>query len=61
MATLDPIHILVAPEFKCQKCGGKIDATANVSGEHGCNFTSIKLSCFSCHSVLAEWDFESYV
>lgn len=58
---LDPTRSSVAPEFKCQKCGGKIEAAANSINEDDVNFTSLKLSCFSCHSVLAEWDFEHYV
>lgn len=61
MHDLDPVASAVAPEFKCPKCGGKIEAAAKVTSEHGFNFTAIKLSCFSCHSVLAEWDFETYV
>lgn len=61
MTAIAPTHVFVAPEFKCQKCGGKIDATADLSSEDGVNYTSINLRCFSCHSMLAEMDFETYV
>lgn len=61
MTELNPVTSSIAPEFKCPKCGGKIDAAAKMTRDFETSFASIKMHCFSCHSLLAEWDFDAYV